>query len=155
MSDFASDTDGLRRQAERASNAYASSEPADSVRWPRGVGLSCRTTYPRSRNVYPGTNGCHEPPSDRATPTRSNRKPKPLHVATPPFHDSAVASGCQRRCDPGRTTGSVTGRPSSQTRQVPRSAVHLEHCEPVALADGDVLAEREKEGCAAGAVISA
>jgi hypothetical protein len=42
-----------------------------------------------------------------------------LHVATPPFHDSAVTIGFQIRCEPGSTTGSVAGFPSSQTRQAP------------------------------------
>jgi hypothetical protein len=69
--------------------------------------------------VKPGWNVRHEPPSDRATPTRSKRKPKLLHVATPPFQDSAVAIGFQSRCDPSSTIGSVAGFPSTQTRQTP------------------------------------
>ena len=69
--------------------------------------------------MNPGRNVCHEPPSARAIPTRSNRKPNALHVATPPFHDSAVAMGFQIRCEPASTIGSVAGLPSSQTRQTP------------------------------------
>ena len=42
-----------------------------------------------------------------------------MHVATPPFHDSEVAIGCQRLWEPGRTIGSVTACPFSQIRQTP------------------------------------
>ena len=106
---------------------------------------------PSVANVKPGSNVRQEPPRPGRHTDALEAEPKLLQVAAPPFHDSAVAIGFQSLCEPASTIGSVAGLPSSHTARHP-AAGHLEDCQVVALADPDVLAERDEDRarCPAG-----